>query len=114
MKNAEFGSMSFLDARMELNYKQLNKNKISEQTTTKLEGGINKDALYLVDFSKMNGVEDLVLVFASMGLSFSGHHPQFETIKHLLDLSNPVVPNNPIPAQPKQMKMDLPKLKSIK
>lgn len=87
---------------------------MSEQTTTQLADGINKDALFLVDFTKMNGVEDLVLVFASMGLSFSGHHPQFETIKHLLDLNNPIVPNNPIPQQPKEMKMELPKLKSIK
>jgi hypothetical protein len=74
---------------------------------------INKDALFLVDFSKMNGIEDLVLIFASMGLSFSGHHPHFETIKHLLDLDNPVIPNNPIPQQPKSQELKLPKLKRV-
>jgi hypothetical protein len=87
---------------------------MSEQTTITLEGTpVNKDALYLVDFAKMNGVEDLVLVFASMGLSFSGHHPHFETIKHLLDLSNPVQPNGAIPQQPKAENLKLPKLKSL-
>jgi len=85
------------------------------ETTTTLAGTeVNKDALYLVDWSKLDGVESLVLIFACMGLSFSGHHPQFETIKHLLDLNNPVIPNNPIPQQPKEMKMNLPKLKVIK
>ena len=87
---------------------------MSEQTTITLEGTeVNKDALYLVDFTKMNGVEDLVLVFASMGLSFSGHHPHFETIKHLLDLSNPIQSNQPIPQQPKAENLKLPKLKSL-
>ena len=85
------------------------------ETTTTLQGTeINKDALYLVDFSKMSGVEDLVLIFASMGLSFSGHHPHFETIKHLLDLSNPVMPNQPAPQQPKAENIKLPKLNPLK
>jgi hypothetical protein len=85
------------------------------ETTTQLAGTeINKDALYLVDFSKMTGVEDLVLIFASMGLSFSGHHPHFETIKHLLDLTNPVMPNQPAPPQPKAEDLKLPKLKQLK
>ena len=85
------------------------------ETTTQLAGTeINKDALYLVDFSKMKGVEDLVLIFASMGLSFSGHHPHFETIKHLLDLTNPVIPNQPAPPQPKAEDLKLPKLKPVK
>jgi hypothetical protein len=85
------------------------------ETTTQLAGTeINKDALYLVDFSKMNGVEDLVLIFASMGLSFSGHHPHFETIKHLLDLTSPVMTNQPAPPQPKAEDLKLPKLKQLK
>lgn len=87
---------------------------MSEQTTTTLAGTeVNKDALYLVDFSKMNGVEDLVLLFACLGLSFSGHHPHFETIKHLLDLSNPIQPNQPTPPQPKAEDLKLPKLKNL-
>lgn len=86
---------------------------MSETVTTLAGTEVNKDALYLVDFSKMNGVEDLVLVFASMGLSFSGHHPHFETIKHLLDLSNPIQTNQPLPQQPKAEDLKLPKLKSL-
>jgi hypothetical protein len=85
------------------------------ETTTTLAGTeINKDALFLVDWENLKGVEDLVLIFACMGLSFSGHHPHFETIKHLLDLSNPVKPNAGIPQQPKAEDIKMPKLKTIK
>jgi hypothetical protein len=86
---------------------------MSETTTTLAGTEVNKDALYLVDWSKLDGVESLVLIFASMGLSFSGRHPQFETIKHLLDLSNPVIPNGGVPPQPEKMDLKLPKLKSL-
>ncbi len=85
------------------------------ETVTQLAGTqINKDALYLVNWEALRGVEDLVLIFASMGLSFSGHHPHFETIKHLLDLTNPVMPNGPTPPQPKAESLKLPKLKTLK
>ena len=85
------------------------------ETTTQLAGSeINKDALYFVDWNKLKGVEDLVLIFACMGLSFSGTHPHFDKIKHLLDLSNPINPNQPMPQQPKAEDLKLPKLKSIK
>lgn len=84
------------------------------ETTTQLAGTeINKDALYFVDWEKLSGVEDLVLIFASMGLSFSGRHPHFETIKHLLDLSNPIVTGQPAPPQPEKADLKLPKLKQL-
>jgi hypothetical protein len=90
---------------------------MSETVTTLAGTEVNKDALYLVDFTKMSGVEDLVLVFASMGLSFSGMHPQFENIKHLLDLSNPINVNK-MPHQQEfhpdeKTELKLPKLKSL-
>ena len=88
-------------ATLDLNYKSETSN-------------IDKDALYFVDWQNLKGVEDLVLIFACMGLSYSGRHPHFETIKHLLDLSNPINPNQQIPQQPKAEDFKLPKLKTIK
>jgi hypothetical protein len=86
-----------------------------QETTIQLAGTeINKDALYFVDWAKLDGVESLVLIFACMGLSFSGHHPHFETIKHLLDLNNPVKPPQGVPQQPKAEDVKLPKFKKIK
>jgi hypothetical protein len=70
---------------------------------------INKDALYLVDFTKIKSVNDLVLIFAAMGISFSTHHPHFDTVKQFLNLDNPI-PMNP---QPQQQEMKLPKLKRV-
>ena len=88
---------------------------MSETTTTTLAGTeINKDALYLVDFNKLSSVEDLVLLFACLGLSFSGYHPHFDKIKKFLDLSNPIQPAQPLPQQPKAEDLKLPKLKPIK
>ena len=88
---------------------------MSEQQTEFTLAGteVDKNALYLVDFSSFKSVEDLVLVFAAMGLSFSGRHPKFEEIKHLLDLKNPIQPNTPVPPQPKEENLRLPKLKSL-
>lgn len=83
------------------------------ETTITLDGGVDKNALYLVDFSRIESVESLVLIFACMGLSFAGHHPHFDKIKHLLDLENPITPSNPIPQQPQPSSMKLPKLKPV-
>jgi hypothetical protein len=88
---------------------------MEQETTTTLAGTeLNRDAVYLVDWQSMKGVEDMVLIFASMGLSFSGRHPHFDTIKHLLDLSNPIVPNQPIPQQAEKRDFKLPQIKKIK
>jgi hypothetical protein len=86
------------------------------ETTTTLAGTevVNKDSLYLVDFNKLSSVEDLVLLFACLGLSFSGHHPHFDTIKKFLDLSSPIKPNQGMPPQPKAEDLKLPKLKNLK
>jgi hypothetical protein len=88
---------------------------MEQETTIQLAGTeINKDALYFVDWNKLKGVEDLVLIFACMGLSFSGMHPHFEKIKHLLDTDNAINPNAPVPQQPKAEDIKLPKMKTLK
>jgi len=85
---------------------------MSETTTTLAGSSVDKNALYLVDFSRIESVESLVLIFACMGLSFSGSHPHFDKIKHLLDLDNPITPNAPV-KQPKAEDIKLPKLKQL-
>lgn len=87
---------------------------MSETTTTLAGTEVNKDSLYLVDFNKLSSVEDLVLLFACLGLSFSGYHPHFDKIKKFLDLDNPIQPNQGIPQQPKAEDLKLPKLKNLK
>lgn len=76
---------------------------------------IKQDAVYLVDFSKMQRVEDLITILAAIGFSFSPQHPQFQNIQHLLDLSKPIQIGNPQQVgQAQERKIDLPKLKVIK
>ena len=71
---------------------------------------IQPDSLYLVDFTKITSVNDLVLIFAAMGISFSTHHPHFDSVKGFLNLDNPI----PINPQPQQTELKLPKLKPVK
>jgi hypothetical protein len=53
---------------------------------------VNPNALYAVNWSSLQKVEDLILVLASLGFAFNPQHPHFQTIKHLLDLENPIIP----------------------
>ena len=50
---------------------------------------IKKDYAYLVDFSKLTSVNDLILILSAMGISFPGNHPFIENIKPFLNLENP-------------------------
>jgi hypothetical protein len=51
---------------------------------------VNKDKAYLVDFSKMSSVNDLILVLSSFGFTIKGDHPFIEQLKPFLNLQNPI------------------------
>lgn len=71
---------------------------------------LDENSLYAVDFSKMNSVNDMVLVLSSMGIGFPGNHPNIELLKPFLNLEN----RFPIPSQlPEQKEISLPKLKKL-
>jgi hypothetical protein len=59
---------------------------------------IDKNKAYLVDFSKFNSVNDLVLVLSAMGISFPGDHVFIEQVKPFLNLENPI----DLPQRPQQ------------
>lgn len=88
-------------------------------TTFKVEKGtldgrpqVDPNALYMVDFSKITSVNDLVLILASMGISFPTNHPHFEQVKGFLNLDNPIHLNQERPVESKEI--SLPKLKPVK
>lgn len=94
-----------------LKAKQMDTIKANLDGTT----AIQQDAVYLVDFSRMQRVEDLVTILAAVGFSFSPGHPQFQNIQHLLDLSRPIQIGNPQQVgQAQEKQIQLPKLKSVK
>ena len=70
---------------------------------------IDKDSLYMVDFSRCTTVNDLMIILSSIGFTFSPYHPAFETLKPFLDLSKPIPTKQPVKEQ-----LQLPKLKQIK
>lgn len=83
---------------------------LSQTATGNLE--IDKNAAYLVDFSKLTSVNDLVLILSCMGFTFVGSHPYIDQIKQFLNLDNPIYPGGQMPA-PKKSEIKLPKLKSL-
>lgn len=60
-----------------------------QSTLTGTTTEIKKDHAYLVDFSKLTSVNDLIMVLSAMGISFPGNHPFIENIKPFLNLENP-------------------------
>ena len=99
-------------------YTNKQKLKAKQMDTIKatLDGtpAIQQDAVYLVDFSRMQRVEDLIIILQAVGFSFSPSHPQFTNIQHLLDLSRPIQIGNPQQVKQEQAKeIKLPKLKKI-
>ena len=73
---------------------------------------VDPNSVYLIDFTKITSVNDLVLILASVGFSFSPRHPQFENIKQFLALDNPIPLQQPAP-QPDAKEIKLPILKKI-
>ena len=72
---------------------------------------VDDNSVYLIDFSKITSVNDLVLILASIGFSFSPHHPQFQNLLPFLNLDNPIPVNRPQQAEAKEV--NLPKLKKV-
>jgi hypothetical protein len=58
---------------------------------------IDPTKAYVVDFSKLQRPEDLVLVLSGLGITFPGNHPIIPHIKQFLNLDNPI----DLPQQPK-------------
>jgi hypothetical protein len=73
---------------------------------------IDKDSLYLVDFSRCESVNDLMTILSVVGFQFSPSHPGFPYIQKFLALDKPI-PLRPQP-QAEKKELTLPKLKNLK
>ena len=81
------------------------------QSEFKANVEVREDSMYLVDFSKLTSVQDLITVFASMGVSFHKSHPHFKNIERFLDLNQPIPLNRP--QVPQEKELELPKIKKV-
>jgi hypothetical protein len=87
-----------------------------QTTKATLDGrpaGIDQNKMYLIDFSKLNSVNDLVLILSAMSIAFPGDHPHIEVLKPFLNTDNPMDIPNRTP-QPQRSDLKMPKLKTIK
>jgi hypothetical protein len=86
---------------------------------------IDETAVYMVDWSKMTSVNDMILILASMAIGFPGNHPNIQQLKPFLNLDNPIKREQPTHPQISdggigkiikkvQTEVALPKLKTIK
>lgn len=71
---------------------------------------VDENAVYMVDWSKMTSVNDMILILASMAIGFPGNHPNIEQLKPFLNLETPIKRE----PQPEVKSVELPKLKSLK
>ena len=55
---------------------------------------IDPQKAYLVDFSKMQSVNDLVMVLSALGISIKGDHPFINELKPFLNLDKPITIQN--------------------
>ena len=75
---------------------------------------IDPNAVYLVDWNKIERPEQLIMILAAIGISFSGSHPMIQAIAGFLDTNNPIYPNGNPAEKPVPADLKLPKLKKVK
>jgi hypothetical protein len=51
---------------------------------------IEEGKAYLVDFTKLNSVNDLMVVLSGLGITYPYNHPLIEHLKPFLNLENPI------------------------
>ena len=71
---------------------------------------IDETAVYMVDWSKMTSVNDMILILASMAIGFPGNHPNIQQLKPFLNLQSPIKRE----PQPETKSVALPKVKTLK
>ena len=77
---------------------------------------IDSNSVYIVDFTKLNSVNDLILILSGLGIGFPGNHPLIENLKPFLNLDNPIPQQGLQKAQQQQAEqkeLKLPKIKKV-
>jgi len=72
----------------------------TEQTKFAVLGGADQAALdpnafYLIDFDKVETLDDMKRIFAAIGFNFVGNHPRIALVADLVDRDNPIYPPQP-------------------
>ena len=75
----------------------------TEQTKFAVLGGADQAALdpngfYLIDYDKVETLDDLKRLLTAIGFNFVGNHPRIALVADLLDRDNPIYPPQPTQA----------------
>jgi hypothetical protein len=74
---------------------------------------IDVNSVYIVDFTKLNSVNDLILILSGLGIGFPGNHPLIENLKPFLNLDNPIPQQGLQQPRPEPKDLELPKIKKV-
>lgn len=85
---------------------------INGERQTQQQFELREDSMYLVDFTKLQSVQDLITIIAAMGVSFHKSHPHIDMVKPFLATNNPIPMMPPTAPMPKleQDEIKLPKI----
>ena len=61
-----------------------------QSTLNGVSGKIDENKAYMVDFSKLQSVNDLMIVLSGLGITYPGNHPLIQHLKPFLNLENPL------------------------
>ena len=74
-----------------------------QSTLNGVSGKIDETKAYMVDFSRLQSVNDLMIVLSGLGITYPGNHPLIEHLKPFLNLDSPLdmnqQQNKPAPQQ---------------
>ena len=56
-----------------------------QSTLNGVSGKIDENKAYMVDFSRLQSVNDLMIVLSGLGITYPGNHPLIEHLKPFLN-----------------------------
>jgi hypothetical protein len=59
------------------------------------QAALDPNAFYLIDFDKVQSMDELKRLLAAIGFNFVGNHPRIALVADLLDRDNPIYPPQP-------------------
>ena len=59
------------------------------------QAALDPNAFYLIDFDKIQSMDELKRLLAAIGFNFVGNHPRIALVADLLDRDNPIYPPQP-------------------
>lgn len=75
-----------------------------KSTLNGITGEIDENKAYMIDFSRLQSVNDLMIVLSGLGITYPGNHPLIQHLKPFLNLENPLdlpgVPQKQTPPKP--------------